>query len=88
MKRKVADELAQRKNLEIAALWGNTNLDGDDPNARQDAMNAIEDNFDKAIAGLYGYKNPEDEEVDQNDPFWQAMERGLQKRKLPEPQPE
>lgn len=82
-RRKVADELSQRRSLEIAALWGNPNLDTeDDPRLRQKIMQEVDEQISRAIARLYGAE-VEDDEPDMDDPFWQAAERGKQKRKLP-----
>ena len=84
----MADELAFRRSLEMAALWGNSNADGtkDEPGVRSEIQNGIEKSYNTAIASLYGGETIEDtsDEPDMSDPFWQAMERGLKKNKLPE----
>lgn len=84
-KRKIADELAERKRLEMAALWSNPNLDNDDqPQARSNALTQLEENYDQAITLLY---TPASErklvEIDEDDPFWKAAKRGMEKHKLP-----
>lgn len=76
--------------MEVAALWGNSafeQVEGND-DARQKYMEVIEEGYSDAIAGLYGEKQPEEDEINTDDPFWQAMERGLDKRKLPDPKVE
>lgn len=72
-KRKVAEELTQRKLLLVASLWANTNMD--DPKAnRQDAITKLEESFDEAIRSLYDASIKRDEDVDLNeDPFFAAM---------------
>lgn len=86
-KRKIADELSQKRSLEIAAMWGNTNLDSkDNPDLRNKWMEQIDKRYSDMIARLYGEQNEDEveEEVDPDDPFWQAMNRGIEKRKLPQ----
>lgn len=87
MKRKVADDLNQRRIVEVAAMWGNANMDmvEDDPNIRSNMQRELEINYNTAIAALYGEKieaNKEDE-IDYNNPFWAAMKRGIEKYSLP-----
>lgn len=84
-RRKVAEELSLRRSQEIAATWGNPNLDQEnDPRLRQKIMQEIDEHMSRAIARLYGAED--DEEPDMDDPFWQAAERGKQKWKLPNAQ--
>lgn len=82
VKRKVADDLSHRRSLEMAALWGNPNLD-QEKEYRPKQMEAIDHSYSLAIARLYDEIDDEEEEIDKDDPFWQAMERGIQKNKLP-----
>lgn len=83
-RRKVAEELTLRRAVEIAAVWGNTNMDQkDNPELREKFQKGIEERFTNAIASLYGGGPEPEPEVDEDDPFFQAMERGLRKRKLP-----
>jgi hypothetical protein len=83
-KRKIADELSNKRNLEIAALAGNPNLDSEkDTQLRQKQADAIDEAFSNALAKLYGAEFEDAYEVDPDDPFFQAMERGLEKRRLP-----
>lgn len=90
-KRKIADELTQRRAMEMAALWGNMNYDQkeneyDEHVVRMKIMGIIDKQFSTAIGVLYGEIDPikEDVQIDEGDPFWQAMERGLEKHKLGE----
>jgi hypothetical protein len=97
-KRKIADEITQRRALDLAAVWGNPNYDpqekGED-GARKDIVKIIEESYGKVLDHLYRGtdlpQQPEDDEPDYDDPFWAAMRRGMesvktgkQKHKLPE----
>ena len=85
-RRKVADELNTRRSLEIAATWANTNLDSsDNKDARQNWQESIDRGFSIAIAKLYGDAIEDEDEIDKDDPFFAAMEKGMNKRKLPKP---
>jgi hypothetical protein len=86
-KRKVADELSHRRSLEIAALWSNTNLDTkENEGKRQQISESIDSNYGNAIAKLYGeIIESEEMEIDEDDPFFQAMRRGMEKHALPDP---
>lgn len=86
-RRKIADQLAHRRDIEIAAMWGNPNLDNEkDPEIRSKIMNQVYDRYSDVIASLYGDDDEiEDEAIDTDDPFFAAMERGLEKSKLPDP---
>jgi hypothetical protein len=85
-RRKVADELSQKRALEVAAVWGNPNLDTEkDPRLRQKIQEQIDAAYSTAIAGLYGDLPEQNiDQIDTDDPFWQAAERGKQSRQLPE----
>lgn len=65
----------------IASLWSNPNFD-DGKNTRTRAIEEIEENYDEAISG---FLNPTEEgiEVDEDNPFFQAMEKGVQKLEQP-----
>jgi hypothetical protein len=86
IKRKVADELQQRRISEVAALWGNPNLDNPkDETLRQKVMEQVEENFHNAYITLYSEEDQiKDEEIPEDDPFFKAMEKGIEKRQLPE----
>lgn len=82
-KRKIAEELAQRRMAEIAGTLGNPNLDSkEEPELRENIMKSIADNYDRAIAFLYGgesLQQEEEEEIDyENDPFWKAAKKGIE----------
>lgn len=82
-RRKIADALSARRDQEIAALWGNTNLDTEkDPELRQKMMDAVDKQFSDAIAALYG--DLEEEEVDWDDPFLAPTKKSMEDMKLPE----
>jgi hypothetical protein len=81
-RRKIADALSARRDQEIAALWGNTNLDTEkNPNLRQEMMEAVDNQFSEAIAALYG--EIQEEEVDWDDPFLAPTKQSMEDMKLP-----
>lgn len=83
-KRKIADSLSARRDREIAALWGNTNLDNDEkPTLRQELMDKVDEQFSAAIAMLYGEIIIDDEEVDWDDPFLAPAKKKMEEMKLP-----
>jgi hypothetical protein len=83
-KRKIADSLSARRDREIAALWGNTNLDNEkQPELRQDLMNAVDDQFSNAIAYLYGEIDPAENGIDWDDPFLAPTKKKMDEMALP-----
>lgn len=83
-KRKIADSISARRDAEIAALWGNTNLDNEKtPELRQKLMEAVDKQYSTAIAYLYGDITPESEEVDWDDPFLAPTKREMDNMALP-----
>lgn len=84
-KRKIANELSERRSLEMAAVWGNPNLDSEkNPDIRSKWMDGIDQRFSKAIAALYNDDiGSEEEEIDYDDPFFRPLKN---KHKLPEPE--
>lgn len=83
-KRKIADSLSERRDLEIAALWGNTNLDNEKkPELRQELMNALDTQYSNAIAYLYGEIDPAEDETDWDDPFLAPTKRKMEEMSLP-----
>lgn len=86
-KRKIVEELSHRRALEVAAVWGNPNLDSEkDPKLRSGIQEKIDERYSNAISKLYsGAIQDESDEPDwENDAFWAAAKRGIEKRKLPE----
>lgn len=84
-KRKIADSLSSRRDREIAALWGNPNLDNEkDPELRQKLMDAVDEQFSRAIAVLYGDIEIEEKDLDWEDPFLAPAKKSMEKMKLPE----
>lgn len=72
------DELRHRKTAMVAALWSNSNWDGEEAN-RQEAVDGIEANFEQAVALIYG-DAPDEAEIDyENDAFFAAAKRGVEK---------
>lgn len=76
-KRKIADELVNRRMGEIAALWGNPNLDNEkDPELRSNIMRKIESRYNEAIERLYNPKPEEEEDdIDWDDPFFAPLKK-------------
>lgn len=65
----------------IAALWSNSNYD-DDKGTRQKALEEIEENFEEAMQ-IVLYGGHQEEEIDKENPFFAAAERGLAKIEVP-----
>ena len=83
-KRKIADSLSSKRDLEMAALWGNTNLDNEKtPDLRQNLMDSVDKQYSRAIAYLYGDIDPEDEKTDWDDPFLAPTKRKMDEMSLP-----
>lgn len=87
-KRKVAEELSQRRALEMSALWGNSNYDSkEQPEIRQKLMEMVDEQYSTALRSLYegNLETKQEEDIDWDDPFFAASKRGIEKRKLPDP---
>ncbi len=89
VKRRIADELDNRRALEMAALWGNPNYDpqkeGSD-GARRELYEKVNEQYSNVVNRLYSddaEDYQDDDDYDPDDPFWAAMERGMAKHKLP-----
>jgi hypothetical protein len=81
MKRQLIESLERRKDSMIASLWSNSNYD-DDKGTRRQAIEELEENFEEAKNFvLFG---PEEEiEIAEDNEFFNAAERGLQKIQAP-----
>lgn len=82
-KRQIYDELTQRKLGMINALYSNSNYDGENAKIRDQVIEQLEEQFSNAMSSLYGGVNPEDDVIDKDNPFFQAMERGLKNQGVP-----
>jgi hypothetical protein len=82
LKRKAAEEIERMKVALTTGIWANSNYDSEkQDNPRQKFIEALEDDVQKKIATIYGYSvEPEEYEIDAEDPFWAAMYRGLEKQ--------
>jgi hypothetical protein len=82
VKRKASEELERYKLAVIGGAWSNSNFDTDDnTNPRQNFIEQLENDVNDRIATIYGMAQPNDEfEIDENDPFWAAMYRNLEKQ--------
>lgn len=83
LKRELVDELRQRKNAMIASLWANPSWDGEEAD-RPGVIEQIEEDFDGAVAQVYGAPGQDEEDIDWEDPFFAAAKRGLDKIQVPE----
>lgn len=80
VKRKAAEELEAYKLQLIGGIWSNSNWDSDKDNPRQEFIETISKDVEDKIGIIYGMKPEQDEaEIDETDPFWSAMYRGLEK---------
>lgn len=62
----------------ISSLWANSNYD-DDKGTRQKAIEEIENNFNEAIMAVFGKDNTQEEEIDENNPFFSSAKKGQEK---------
>jgi hypothetical protein len=62
----------------VAALYSNEGLN-DDKGTRQKAIEDIEESYQEAISSLVTGVVVEEEEIDTSNPFWGAMEKGMEK---------
>lgn len=80
MRRTLIETLERRKEMMISALWANSGFEGQDgANARRDAIEELETNYEEAVSGILGGTVPEEQEIDKSNPFFAAAERGLAK---------
>jgi hypothetical protein len=80
-KRKIADDLNSRRNLEMSGIWANSAYEqAEDREARTKMLKAIDSSYSEQIWKLY---NPQEivDEIDPDDPFWQAMQRSIDRQK-------
>lgn len=79
MRRKLTETLERRKEMMIAALWANSGFEGQDgANARREAIEELEEHYDDAVKNiLLGTRQPEEDVLDKENPFFAAAERGL-----------
>lgn len=71
------ETLERRKEAMVASLWANSNYD-DDKGTRQKIIADIEENFDEAMNSIVG-GTVREEEIDKSNPFYSAMQRGVDK---------
>jgi len=76
VQRKLAEELKQRKLDMINAIHSNPNMDGDKIDKPEETRK-IEEAFDEAIESIYR-DGPVEPEIDKSNPFWGAIDRGLE----------
>jgi GTP1/Obg family GTP-binding protein len=73
--------MERRKEALIAACWANSNYD-DDKGTRQSLIDEIEEHFKVATLAFLNGKDAREEEeyeIDENNPFWSSMKRGVEK---------
>lgn len=73
VRREILEEMKDRKNSIIAALWANTNYDAQ-PEKREARVRELENHFEAAYDRLHGGKEEQitDQEIADN-PFFAAM---------------
>jgi hypothetical protein len=73
-KRMAVERVVELKNSMISGAWANSNNDEGD-NTRSNLLEKIDNFADSAIAHIYGYLTPEEEEyeTDMESPFIKAM---------------
>ena len=79
MRRRLTEVLERRKEMMIAALWANSGFEGQQgADARRSAIEELEEHYDTAVRSILA-REVQDEEIDKDNPFFAAAERGLQK---------
>ena len=79
------ESLERRKDAMIAALWSNSNYD-DDKGTRKQAIEEIEGNYDEAVTKILSGNSQQEaneEEIDEDNPFFAAAKRGMKKLEQP-----
>jgi hypothetical protein len=79
MRRQLIERLERRKEDMIAALWANSGFEKSED--RTNAIAEIEDNYEQMLRKLLGLDV--EEEIDPNNPFFSAGERGLKRLEQP-----
>lgn len=79
-RRKIADDLNQRRSLNMASIMS---AQFEKSEHRQEALESIDENYSNAIMRLYGDDEEIEEEIDPDDPFFKAMNKGLAEQGLP-----
>lgn len=84
LKRELVADLDKRKSALVGALWANSNWDGEEAD-RGAAIDNLEKSYEKSVGIVYGYieaDEPDEDDIDWEDPFFAAAKRGLQKTGL------
>ncbi len=76
MKRELVEKVEKQKDLLVAALWANTNWDGEEAD-RGKALEDIEDNFNKTVEMIHTGKKPKEASIDWEDPFFSSVKKGM-----------
>jgi hypothetical protein len=82
MERSLVEALEARKNAIIAALWANSNYDGEGegkPSPRPQAIEQIEENYANAVQKIRRGRVEPEEDMRDDYGFFAAGERGLKK---------
>jgi hypothetical protein len=87
MRRSLVERLERRKEMMIAAFWANSGFEGrEGAEARSEAISELEEHYDEAAKHIWAGTTPEDEgdEIDTvNNPFFSAMQRGVDRIQKP-----
>jgi hypothetical protein len=79
MRRRLTEVLERRKEMMIAALWANSGFEGQQgADARRAAIEELEEHYDSAVRNIL-MRDQQEEEIDKDNPFFAAAERGLQR---------
>lgn len=80
-KRQIVAGLERQKVEMVAALWSNSNWD-DGKDSRKNAIADIESSYEEALRKIESIGKPiqdDGEQIDKDNPFFAAAERGIQK---------
>lgn len=83
-KRLQVEDMKERKQMMIQALYSNSNWDGEENNSkRNDHIKLLEEQFRDFVVSLYN-GSTESEQIElESNPFLSATERGLAKQGVP-----
>jgi hypothetical protein len=84
VKRQARESIEKQKAQMIAALYANSAFDEskEGQKARAERIKSIEKHFNRAIELIYDphSSDPDENEIDWNNPFWMAARRAKQRR--------
>lgn len=82
IQREARASLESQRDQLIAALYANSNFSGEEgAEARAETIKTLEKHFNKAITLVYYPDAFKGQEIDWDNPFWQAAKRSQQRMK-------